>query len=40
MTGLSENASKDDAARMIRFDYKDIAEIEVKGKGVMKTYFL
>lgn len=22
------------------FDYKDIAEIEVKGKGVMKTYFL
>lgn len=22
------------------FDYKDIAEIEVKGKGIMKTYFL
>ena len=22
------------------FDYKDIAEIEVKDKGIMKTYFL
>lgn len=22
------------------FDYKDIAETKVKGKGVMKTYFL